>query len=417
MRNKISKPRLSCLLSLLVSLLVAVGVLPQQRGVLAAPAVPTACEDGTQSSGAIYRICMPATWNNKLVVYAHGYVAPNRPVGIPEDQMQLPGSNLSIDQVVTGQGYAFATTSYRANGLVIPEGVADLIELVDLFKAAQGEPAQVLLVGVSEGGLITTLAVEQHPEVFSGGLALCGPYGSFRAQVDYFGDFRVIFDALFPGLLPGDAITVPADLLDTWETGFYTDTVQPVLRDPANAEALDQLLQITGAAFDPAEPASKEATVQDVLWYNVFATTDATAKLGGQPFENQARQYIGSADDEALNANVQRFAADAAALATMAAHYETTGRLTVPLVTMHTTLDPVVPYWHSQRYRGKTIAADNLALHEAITVDAYGHCTFTPLAVLGAFNRLVTLVDNPPKYQPAVRLYLPVIEGYASNLR
>jgi pimeloyl-ACP methyl ester carboxylesterase len=410
MRSKIPT-RLSRLLILMIGLLVAADLPSPGKDLLAASVVPTACEEGTQSSGAVYRICMPTIWNNKLVVYAHGYVAPNRPVGIPEDQMQLPGSDLSIDQVVTGQGYAFATTSYRANGLVIPEGVADLLDLVDIFKAAQGEAEQVLLVGVSEGGLITTLAVEQHPDIFSGGLALCGPYGSFRTQVDYFGDFRVIFDALFPGLLPGDATTVPAELLDTWETGFYTDTVQPVLRDPDNAAMVDQLLQISGAAFDPADVASKEATVKDVLWYNVFATADATAKLGGQPFDNQSRQYVGSPDDAALNETVQRFSADAAALTAMAADYEPTGRLTVPLVTMHTTLDPVVPYWQSQRYRGKTIAADNLTLHEAITVDAYGHCAFTPLAVLGAFNRLVTLVDNPPEYQPASRLYLSTIGG------
>ena len=57
---------------------------------------------------------------------------------------------------------------------------------------------------------------------------------------------------------------------------------------------------------------------------------------------------------------MQRFSADQAALDEIAAHYQTTGHLSVPLVTLHTTGDPLVLYWHATFYRGKTIAADNI---------------------------------------------------------
>lgn len=377
----------------------------------AEPSIPAACEDGAQPSGALYRICMPAQWNNRLVVYAHGYVAPNRPVGIPEEQMRLPGSALTVDQVVTGQGYAFAASSYRVNGLAIPEGVADLVELVDLFTQQQGEPTQVLLVGVSEGGQITALAVERHSAIFDGGLAICGPYGDFAAQVNYFGDFRVLFDYFFPGLIPGSAVEVPVELLDAWETGFYTDTVRPAITDPANAAAVEQLLAVSGAPHDPTNPTSREHTIKDVLWYNILATNDAIEKLGGQPFGNQERHYTGSANDEQLNQQVTRFSADAAALAAIATDYETTGVLTAPLVTMHTTGDPVVPYFHATRYVFKTISADNIALHEQASFPRYGHCQFAPLEVLGGFGRLAAMVDDPPPYRPATRLYLPLLGG------
>ena len=44
------------------------------------------CNDGTQTSGALYRICMPnSNWNGELVVYAHGYVAPDDPLAIPAE--------------------------------------------------------------------------------------------------------------------------------------------------------------------------------------------------------------------------------------------------------------------------------------------------------------------------------------------
>ena len=371
---------------------------------------PLACEDGSQSSGATYRICMPAQWNNRLIVYAHGYVAPNRPIGIPEEQMSLPGSTFSVDQLVTSQGYAFATSGYSVNGLAIQQGIADLLDVVTLFTAQKGKPEKVILVGVSEGGAITTLALEQHPDIFDGGLAMCGPYGSFREQVNYFGDFRVLFDYFLPGLLPASAVDIPADLLTTWESSYYTNTVQPALTSITNTTSIDQLLAASHAAFDPNDNATKEQTLKDLLWYNIFATNDGKSKLGGQPFDNQSRVYIDALDGATLNQQVARFTADASALAALAG-YETSGHLTKPLITLHTTGDPVVPYWQATQYRSKTLLADNLALHESMTVQAYGHCRFSTFDVLTAFNRLITLIDNPPAYQPVQRSYLPIVGG------
>ncbi len=368
------------------------------------PGRAQSCEDGLQESGATYRICMPAQWNGQLLVYAHGYVAPNRPIGIPEDQMSIGGSP-TVDQLANAQGYAFVTSGYRANGLVIQAGIADLIDAVAIFAEQKGDPTAVLLVGVSEGGAITALAVERHPDIFAGGLALCGPYGDFRGQINYFGDFRVLFDVYFPDLLPPTAVDVPDSLLEQWESGYYTTTILPVISDSANITSVNELLAVAAAPFDAAEPATKIATIERLLWYNVFATNDATLKLGGQPFANGSRRYTGSADDEALNQAVARYAADPVALAAMAAH-ETTGQLTRPLITLHTTGDPVVPYWHATAYREKVIAAGRAAFHEQITHANYGHCQFTSAIILDAFGRLTALVANPPQFP----IYLPTIQ-------
>ena len=99
-------------------------------------------------------------------------------------------------------GYAFATTSYSVNGLAIKQGLPDLVDLVNIFRTQHPTLKRVVLVGVSEGGLITTLATEQYPTVFNGGVAACGPIGDFRGQINYVGDFRVVFDYFFPGLDP-----------------------------------------------------------------------------------------------------------------------------------------------------------------------------------------------------------------------
>ena len=57
--------------------------------------------------------------------------------------------------------------------------------------------------------------------------------------------------------------------------------------------------------------------VSDAMGYNIMATNDAMAKLGGNPFDNMDRVYSGSADDLALNAAVSRFSADPVALLSM----------------------------------------------------------------------------------------------------
>ena len=126
-----------------------------------------ACQDGTQPSGAKYRICLPdsVSWNRQLVVYAHGYVSPDRPVGIPEDHLKLP-DGVSLPDSFTTFGYAFAVTSYRVNGLAILEGQEDLKELTDIFIRLHGKPTNIFLGGVSEGGLIAALSAEKFPGTY-----------------------------------------------------------------------------------------------------------------------------------------------------------------------------------------------------------------------------------------------------------
>jgi pimeloyl-ACP methyl ester carboxylesterase len=374
---------------------------------------PAACDpDGTQASGAVYRICMPPTsaWNGDLVVYAHGYVRPSEPVGIPEDQMILPGVGISVPDFVTSLGYGFATSSYSTNGLAVRQGLADLVDVVDVFAAQKGTPGRVYLAGVSEGGLITVLAVEGTPDVFDGGLAMCGPYGDFAGQINHIGDMRAVFDYFFPGLIPGSGVDVPAWLVTGWDD-YYEATVLPELQEPANASKVDQLLQVTQTPYNPLQPGAREEVIYDLLSYNVEGTNDARDKLGGQPFDNVDRVYAGSSDDARLNRNVGRYAASPAALSEIEAGYQTSGELEAPLVTLHTTGDHVVPYWHMARYRAKTIVADNLALHELRTAGRYGHCRFQVAEILAAFNLLVSMVENPPPYRPAQRSYLPLVVG------
>ena len=52
--------------------------------------------------------------------------------------------------------------------------------------------------------------------MFSSGLAACGPVGTFSGQVNYVGDFRVLFDYFFPEVIPGSAIDIPFYVVKDW---------------------------------------------------------------------------------------------------------------------------------------------------------------------------------------------------------
>ena len=346
--------------------------------------VTAGCKDGTLSgSNAPYQVCFPAAWNGDLVVFAHGYVSSDEPLALPDDQVD----GRSVAELVTSLGYAYATTSYRANGLVADVAVEDVAGVVAVIRQRfQPDPARAFVVGVSEGGLVAALAAERRADVFDGAVAACGPVGDFAAQIDYFGDFRVVFDYYFPGVIPGDPVDIPDEVRANWNA-VYVPAIAAALQ--SDIPATLQLLSVTGAPTDPQDLLSAGATVIGALRYDVFALRDARARLGGQPYDNIGRVYHGSLDDNALNAGVARVAADAAARAGLAS-FETTGSLAVPAATIHTTGDPIVPAVQSERYADKVSAAGAGALLETHTVSRYGHCAFTQSEVLEAFNSVVS---------------------------
>jgi len=359
----------------------------RERAEVGAKAAVGCREPGTQPSGALYQICTPVLipWNGELVVYAHGYAAPGTPAALPaEVELLAPAFTLP--------GRALAATSFRESGFAVAEAIAALAALLDVVAAELGTPSRVYLVGASQGALVATLAVERQPELYDGALAMCGPLGGASVQVDYMGDFRVVFDFLFPGLLPPSPVQVPPELIEGWEA-HYREVVQPRVFEPVRAADVADLLAATGAAFDAEDGTTVEQTVSGLLWYNVHATNDLAARVEGQPFDNLAREYAGSRDDAGLNEGVARFGAEPLARAVMAERYDATGFLTRPLVTLHTTGDEIVPYRHAALFDEKVRSAGSGDLHDHEAIPRYGHCNFDGLEVVAAFGRLVALVE------------------------
>src|SRR5262245_25748665 len=341
--------------------------------------------DGFQASGSIYRICMPATgYNNILVVWAHGFQHAGTPVQIPEDQLCANG--FCLPDLVNSLGFAFATNSYSKTGLAILQGQADTVDLVNIFSTKKGKPQKVYLIGASEGGLITALNVEQRPDVFNAGVAACGPIGDFPFQINYFGDARATFEYFFPGVIPGNPFHPDPSLISIWND-FYEHSVRPYLFNPANRHRLDQWVTVARLPFDANNYLTTvEQSVSDVLHYAVVDLLEGATTLGGFPFDNRSRWYSGSDNDLLLNILVPRVSADPAAITEMTSHYNTTGILTRPLISLHTLRDQQVPYFHETIYNVKTFFSGSLLTrHLELPIDRYGHCIFTQDEALISF--------------------------------
>jgi pimeloyl-ACP methyl ester carboxylesterase len=385
--------------------------------------------DNDPETPELYLICMP-WWPSPvppskfdLVVFAHGYVAPD-PYGSLEDvfkQLILPDGS-TLPELATSMGYAFAMTTYSKNGLAVKEGLNDTVQLIKTIKGQYPDlVGHVYWIGASEGGLITTLAAEKRAPI-SGGLALCGPIGNFRSQINYWGDFRVLFDYFYKDVLPPSPIAIPDEVMQNWNT-VYTPTIISLMMNPASLPATTQLLKTSRAPIDPADPSTAIATTIGILSYNVFATNEAIPELGGQPFDNKYKWYIGSDNDWALNKVVARFSADLAALMEISLNYQTSGRLRVPLVTMHTLGDPIVPYWHETLYNAKALFGGSAFKHLNIPIDRYGHCAFTAQEALAGFAILNYMVTGklpagaPSGLMPAAQSeYQTLVEKFRSQL-
>ncbi len=383
-----------------VTLLSAACILPAGLRISASayaqtPSLPSECQEISLPSGngnpdQLALICVPQLWNGQLVAYAHGFVPPQFPLALPLAELTVEGQFLP--QSLLAQGFAFVTSSFSKNGYAIEQGGEDLNALVKYFKThvAPGPVQKVLLAGASEGGLIATMLLERFPERYDGGLSLAGPIGGAPYQIKYLSDFRVVFDFFFPSVFSFGAFQASAFEYLNWgdsNSGYVHNIGAAIL---SNADATRQLFNVTKAAIDPLDPAnSAVATSLGILFYSIWGNHDLISTAGGIPYDNRFTLYLGSDNDLDLNRGVERVKSDPAARQYIRRFYQTNGRLKRPLVALHTTLDPVVPFNHELIYTGLATLSGHLDFLTVLPVPRYGHANFTVQEILGAFGLLV----------------------------
>lgn len=321
------------------------------------------CYNGQDSNGAYYWIAKPRTWNGVLVVHAHG--GPRT----PPPTIDSPLEDLKRWVITLQEGYAWAGSSFRRGGYGMTMAAEDTDSVRRIAIAKLGSAKRTILHGQSWGGGVAARAIE----LFGSGTTHGKP------------NYDVVM--LTSGVLAGNSLAYNfrADLRAVYQ--YYcrnhprSDEPQyPVWMGlPADARLTGKELDLrvdecTGLGLPAKERTAGQkrnlANILSVLriperslrghlnWSTVLFQDIVHRRLGGRnPFSNAGVRYSGSDDDPSLNKGVARFEADPAAAAEFARDGDMTGRIPVPVVTLHAIDDPVAFVEHEAAYRAKVDAA------------------------------------------------------------
>jgi pimeloyl-ACP methyl ester carboxylesterase len=349
--------------------------------------------NGTASDGSIYQIVTPTKWNGQLVLYAHGIVDPQEPIALPTDS-----GFTELRDALVQEGFAVGYSSFAANGYAIAEGVRDTDQLRSVFAKLVGEPAKTFLVGVSLGGAVVLDLAESFPKRYDGVLPMCGLIGGSILEVEYVGNSRVLFDYFFPGVIPGTLLHTPLLPYDPSSTtpnvGLAVAAALITGLNPQASPSLPTLQLADALGLEAASPTEVITGLVEVLGFDVRYLNDLLVRTNlASPYDNQYVLYTGAINDRALNEGVERVEGTKEGFEYLLRYYQPTGRVEIPTVTLHTTRDPLVPYWHEAVYRYLATWQHREGLLVQQSVNRFGHCEFEASEVVHAFSGLVGWVD------------------------
>ncbi len=376
---------------------------------------------GALPDGATYEIQCPAgSWNGTLFLYSHGYVVPG--AANPAEDVGDPVTGAWM----LGHGFALAGSSYSTTGWAIQQALPDQISTLNRFGATYGRPEQTIAWGHSLGGIITAGLIQRYPARFTAALPMCGVLSGGVATWNTALDSAFAFQQLLASTTGLQVVNIssPAANLGIAETAAAT--AQSTAAGRARL-ALAAALGDTPGWFTPlsAEPAATDYTAQEAnqyLWdsevdfpfvFDFRANLEQDA--GGNPSwttgVNFAQQVRKSADYRevvalykaaglSLRADVRtlnraaRISADPKAVAYLARNISFTGRISIPVLTMHTTGDGLVVPENEQAYAQVVRRAGNARLLRQIFVSRAGHCAFTPAETITAVQVLLNRVST-----------------------
>jgi hypothetical protein len=414
-----------------VALVAALALTPATSGAQ----TPTSTHyTGPLPDGGSWIADVPSPWNGTLLLYSHGYGS-TAPADSPD-----PGSQ----QDLLDQGYALAGSSYDPTGSLwqLGSAVRDQFEtLADVESTVlPHQPRDVIAVGTSMGGLISSLESEQSYGRLDGSLTTCG----IVAGGLQLGNYQLDGEYAFDHLLAGDSIQIanfgPNGAGDSYaaaaEMGQIAQEAQGSAAGVARLALALSLMNTTTWAVQPGAtpPEPNDYAAQELGQYNTdfggappgfppltvmeFVQTgrqQIEVAAGGNPnwtvgvnFQRLVDESPYKPEIEALyhaahlnlNADLRSLTRDAnirasdRAVAWMVRTSDNTGRLQVPELDMHTIADQLVPVQQENYYRNTVALAGRSRLLRQAYVDAQGHCNFTPSEIVAGVHAIQHRIDT-----------------------
>jgi pimeloyl-ACP methyl ester carboxylesterase len=371
--------------------------------------------------GAQYRIEVPPAWNGTLFLYSHGYVAPGRINPATDSPSSLVSSWL-LDH-----GYAIAGSSYSSTGWAIEDAFKDQIALLDLFNGRFFKPKRVVAWGGSLGGIITAGLVQLYPDRFAGAIPICGVLAGGVATWNTALDGAYAFNTLL-GLqsLPSPKLVGITDPQANLAAALQIFNAQAATRQGQARIALIAALSDLPGWVDPTRPqpaptdyAAQEAAQASWLSHVDFPfqfayRAELEARAGGNPSWNTGVDYTHqlaissshaevtalygaaaldlAADLRALNSG-PRIAADPKAVAYLDRFISFDGRLSVPVLSMHTIGDGLVVPQEETAYSDAVRATGKQDLLRQVFVHRAGHCAFSEAETITVIEAMIARLD------------------------
>jgi alpha-beta hydrolase superfamily lysophospholipase len=320
-------------------------------GVMTCPkGVPgeTTCYSGKDENGAFYVIAKPKNWNNMLVVTAHGGPSP-----FGDEKLSTSVALLARFSFIVREGFAWAGSSFRRGGFGVRMAAEDSENARRIFVQSFGRPKRTIIHGQSYGGGVAAKVAELYAvrpdgsRNYDGALltsgVLAGGTRSYLARAD----MRAVYqyycnnhprpdEPQYPVWmgLPADSKLTIQELENRVHecTGIKMASAQ---RSERQRENLTNILNVTR---------TPERTLLINMDRATFLFQDIVHRRlsGRNPFSNAGVNYHGSSDDVALNRKVARFSSDAQAVAELAYDSDPTGKVNIPVLTMHAIDDPQI---------------------------------------------------------------------------
>jgi len=385
--------------SLVVALAMVMTVL-----VPAPPALADEEFSGTLANGTQWIAVVPDDWNGTVLLHGHGYLPSFVPFPNPAPTIDsIPAAVEFLDL-----GYAVVASSYADKGWALPTAPQDQLDSLHAAIEAIGtEPDTVLAYGTSMGGLVTAQLAEHAGEVIDGAMPTCGIVAGGADLNNYQLDgTHAVNELLAAGSVQiagyatqGDAFAASAALQAAVNSATTADTPEARAR-VALAAALFQL--------DPAD-------LEGIIGFVTPARFDLITAAGGDSGWNEGVDYerlfskspyhrmVATLYREAglsLRADLQTLTDTAdvpfneAAVDSMLGHSQPNGDLQMPVFSIHTNYDPLVPAELEEEYADDVLAEGNRRLFRQAFVDRDGHCSFTSAELVAGVNVLEERVDT-----------------------
>ncbi|WP_286960871.1 MULTISPECIES: alpha/beta hydrolase family protein [Arsenicicoccus] len=377
-------------------------------------------EQGTLPDGSTWDIAVPAGWNGDVILFSHGFrtgaVNPTVDAGFAPTSAALQA-----------RGYAVAQSSYARTGWALGSAVDDQLGVLAEFKARIGEPRRTLAFGRSMGGLVSSLLAERRDADVDAAISTCGLLGGGLNLNNYQLDGQQAVASL---LLPGEDVRLTkfASVEEAAASAQrLVDAVKAAQATPqgrARIALAASLMNMPTWATGATPPKARDAVAIEQAQYTYLIGSltmmmtrrvDIQEVSGGDSGWNKGVDYarLLRRSDQAGNvARLYRSAgldlkqdlrqitsdadvtADPAAVTWLKRTSAPTGRLRVPVLTMHTVADPAAPVEYTSEYATKVKRAGSGALLRQAYVQRTGHCTFTPAENVAAVQAMQERLDT-----------------------